>query len=465
MKYDLIIIGAGAAGFSAAVRANELGKSVLLIDDGKIGIGGTCVNVGCLPTKYLLNVAKTYYRARNITFKGLKISASINFKEIMDGKDEVVRELRDEKYVDLLKSLENVEFLDGRAELVSGNEVRVDSKVYRGENILIATGSSTNVPNIPGLREVGYITHIEALNMRQLPSSIIVIGGGPLGVEFSQIFSRFGADVTILQRDERIVKREDADLANMLKNYLLEEGIKVYTNVKIKKVYREGLEKVVEANVDGELKRFSGEEIFLATGRRPNTSNMGLEKVGIRFGKRGEILTNIYMRANKYIWAAGDVTGEPMLETIAAREGWIAANNALNSEKVPMNYTVVPHAIFTDPELAGVGLTDYKASEIGIPVDTRIIPMEHIPKAKAIKATKGAVKIVINKETGKIIGIHILSENAADLIHEATMIVKCGLKVEDVIATTHVFPTLSEAIKIAAQSFKRDITKMPCCLE
>ena len=187
--------------------------------------------------------------------------------------------------------------------------------------------------------------------------------------------------------------------------------------------------------------------------------------VGVTLGRRGEIIVDEEMRASENVWAAGDVTGEPMLETVAAREGMIAANNALSENKKRMDYRVVPHAIFTDPQLAGVGLTDEQAQKKGISCRCNTVPMELVPKAQAIGDTRGAIKVVINNKTQEIVGVHILAPGAADLIHEAVMIIRNRMTVDQVIDTLHIFPTLSEAVKIAAQSFRRDITKMSCCVE
>jgi mercuric reductase len=464
-KFDLITLGGGAAGFSAAMKANELKANTLMINNNTVGIGGTCVNVGCLPTKHLLHVGKVIHRGKANNLKGLNTSVSFDFKRIMEEKDKLIDRLRDEKYEKVLNGLSHVEFIEGSARFISKSEIQVSGKIYKANKFVVATGSSTLIPTIKSIDKVSYLTNIEALLLKKLPESMIILGGGPLAVEFAQIFSRFGTRVCLLQRRERIVPREEPELSSLLQRYLQDEGIEIWTMVGIKSVRQEGKEKIVKAEVEGKEKEFKGEQLLIATGRRPNTSHLGLEKLGIKLSKKCELIVNEEMQASENVWAAGDVKGEPMLETVAAREGMIAANNAISEEKIIMDYRVVPHAVFTDPQLAGIGLTDKQTIEKGINCRCNTVPMELVPKAKAIKDTRGAIKVVIEDKTQEIVGIHILAPQAADLIHEGIMIVKNRMTVDDVIDTLHIFPTLSEAIKIGAQSFRRDIKKMSCCVE
>lgn len=467
-KYDLIILGGGGAGFAAAMKADELKAKTLMINNNIVGIGGTCVNVGCLPTKHLLHIGELIYKAKNHNFKGLDSSISFDFKTIIEEKNKLIEKLRNEKYEKVLKNLSDIEFIEGNAMFISKNEIKVNSEIYQAEKFIIATGSSTFIPSIEGIHKVDYLTNIEALQLKKLPKSIIILGGGALGIEFAQMFSRFGTKVCLLQSAERIVPREEPELANLLQRYLRNEGIEICTKVAIKSIQQKDKEKIVKAVVDRKEKIYKSEHLLVATGRKPNSSNLGLEKLEIKLGKKGEIVVNDEMQAAENVWAAGDIIGEPMLETVAAKEGMIAATNALvccEDERIKMDFRIVPHAVFTNPQFAGVGLTDEQAIEKGIKCKCNTIHIGLVPKAQAIKDTRGAIKIVINTKTNEIIGIHILASEAADLIHEGVMIVKNRMKIDDVINTLHIFPTLSEAIKIAAQSFRRDITKMSCCVE
>ncbi len=464
-NFDLIILGGGAAGFGAAMKANELKANTLMINNNTVGIGGTCVNVGCLPTKHLLYIGEFIHKIKEHTFNGLNSSVTFDFRTLIEEKNKLVDKFRNEKYEKVLSGLSHVEFAEGNATFISASQVQVNNEAHKANKFIIATGSSSFVLPIEGIDKVDFLTNIEALQLKELPKSMIVLGGRALALEFAQMFSRFGTKVCLLQRSETIIPTEEPELANLLMQYLRDEGIEICTKVKLKSIHQEGNEKTVKAIVDGEDREFKAEQILMATGRRPNTSDIGLEKMGVKLGKKDEVLVNDEMQAAENVWAAGDVTGEPMLETVAAKEGMVAASNSFSGNKMKMDYRVVPHAVFTDPQLAGVGLTDAQATEKGINCRCNTVPMEFVPKSQAIKDKRGAIKIVIEDKTQEIVGIHILAPQAADLIHEAVMIIKNRMTVDDVIDTLHIFPTLSEAIKIGAQSFRRDIKKMSCCVE
>ena len=466
MQYDLIIIGGGAAGFAAAMKANEKNAETLLINNDSIGLGGTCVNVGCVPTKYLLNISDILYESNSQKFTGLSSSTTFNFSDIIKGKNDLVNTLQKEKYEKVLKNLKTVEFINGDAKFISETEIIVNRRdTYSGQKFIIATGSSTFIPSIKGLEKIDYLTNISALQLRETPKSLVVLGGGALGLEFAQVFSRFGSKVILLEMMEKIVTNEEPEISNFLFDYLSNEGIEIYTNCIIEEVGKENGKVLLTCSILGNERLFKIEDVLIATGRKPNTADLGLDDLNLHLGKKGEIIVDENMKASDNFWPAGDVTGEPMLETVAAREGMIAANNALSDEKIVMKYDYVPHAIFTDPQVDSVGLTDLQANQKGFVCSCRTIPLELVPKAGIIKKTQGAIKMVIYYETEEILGIHILAPNASDLIHEAVMVLKNKMKLDDVIKTVHIFPTLFEGIKLAAQSFKRDITNMTCCAE
>lgn len=464
-QHDLIILGGGAAGFAAVAKANELEAKILMVNNNSVGIGGTCVNVGCLPTKHLLHIGEFIHNIKEHKFNGLNSSVTFDFSTLIEEKNKLVDKFRNEKYEKVLSGLSHVEFVEGNATFISASQVQVNNETYKANKFIIATGSSSSILPIKGIDTVDYLTNIEALQLKELPKSMIVLGGRALALEFAQMFSRFGTKVALLQRSETIIPTEEPELANLLMQYLRDEGIEICTKVNLKSIRQEGQEKIIRTFVGEEEREFRAEQILMATGRKPNTSDIGLKKTGVKLGKNGEVLVNDEMQAAENFWGAGDVTGEPMLETVAAKEGMIAANNALSEKKKKMDYRVVPYAIFTDPQFAVVGLTDEETNEKGINCKCHTVPLELVPKAQAIKNTKGAIKVVIDNDTQVIMGVHILALQAADLIHEAVMIIKNKMTVDDVIDTLHIFPTLSEAIKLGAQSFRRDITKMSCCAE
>ncbi len=266
-------------------------------------------------------------------------------RSVIEEKDKIIEKLRNERYLKVLAGLSHIELVEGRARFISQSEVQVDGEIYGSPKFVIATGSSAILPPIRGIDEIDYLTNIEALALKKLPESMVILGGGALGIEFAQMYSRFGTKVCLLQRRDRIVPREEPELAKLLQSYFQEEGIEIYTGAKIESVEESGEKKIVNAAIGGKIKTVKGEQLLIATGRRPNTSSLGLESCGVSLGKNSEVIVDDEMQAAANVWAAGDVTGEPMLETVAAREGMIAAHNALLGGKTKIDYRVVPHAV------------------------------------------------------------------------------------------------------------------------
>ncbi|MBI4257620.1 MAG: mercury(II) reductase [Thaumarchaeota archaeon] len=463
-EYDFVVIGGGAAGFGSAIKASELGASVAMIEQGTIG--GTCVNVGCVPSKRLLTVGDVYYY-ENHDYKGVSLNVdSINLSSVIKEKDSLVQELRSKKYSDVINGLPNATLIEGSAKFLSRNQVKVDGKNIRGKHFLIATGSSPHIPPFKGIRDVDYLTNVEALSPRRRPDSLLIIGGRALALEFAQMYAHFGTKVTVLQRSSRIIPEEEPEISDALRGYLKEEGIEIHTRVEIKEVSQRNSLKTVSTICCGEKKMYSNQELLVAAGRKPNTSELGLGNIDVKLREDGAVMVNDEMETSvPNIWAGGDVIGQPMLETVAAKEGAIAAHNALSQTKRKMDFNSVPHAVFTMPQVASVGLTDAKANQSGFTCTCNSIPMSSVPKAKITGDTRGLVKLVVDRKSKRIRGVHILSPIAADMIHEGVLAVKFKLTIDDLIDTVHVFPTMSEAIKLAAQSFYRDIDKMSCCTE
>ncbi len=464
-KYDLVILGSGSAAFAAAIKASEFDTKVAMVERGTIG--GTCVNVGCVPSKHLLSVGETYYFAENHEFKGIKLSQeSLSMKSVISDKRQVVLTLRRKKYADVLKELPNVTLVKGNAQFVSRNEAKVGNTVLEADKFIIATGSSPIIPPVDGMNNVDYLTNVEALDLERLPESMVIIGGRALALEFAQMYAHFGTKVTVLQRSSRIIPEEEPEISETLGMYLEEEGIEIHTGVEVRKVRREGRRKVVTAKIGQRIRDFAGEQLLVATGRTPNTFDLSVDKVGVRLGEDGAVLVNDQMHTTaRQVWAAGDVIGKPMLETTAAKEGAIAAENALSGARRKMDFYAVPHAVFTIPQVASVGLTEAKATQKFGACSCRVLDMSLVPKAQTVKDTRGVIKMVINPETREIVGVHIVSSLAADIIHEGVLAVKYHLTIDDIIDTVHVFPTMGESIKLAAQAFKRDVSKMACCIE
>ena len=472
-EYELVILGNGAAAFAAAITADELGKKTAIIKGGTIG--GTCVNVGCVPSKRLLVSGEIIRNTRNHNLGKNTVvqhDEKFNFSKIMEHKKKLVENLRYEKYENVLSKLKNVELYEGMASFISEKEIKVkhnnkSKTVILGKKFIIATGASPSIPKIQGVEDINYWTNIEGLEQKEIPESLIVIGGRALGLEFAQIYNRFGTKITLLQRNPLLIPEAEPEMSNALKSYLEEDGITIHTNVALKSFEKDAKNNqvIVNAEVNGKPTVFQASSILFATGRTPNTNSLNIENAKIKLGSKREIITNSEMKTNNPdIFAAGDVTGEPMLESLAAREGTYAAENALLGFHKKINKDIIPKAIFTDPQFASVGITEKEVIEKFNVCTCRVIKFKDVPKAIIIGNTRGMIKMVAHPKTHVILGVQILSPLAAEIINEAVMILKNRYTIEDVIDTVHVFPTMSESLKIVAQSFFRNIKDTSCCI-
>lgn len=473
-NFDLIIIGGGAGAFAAAIRANELKAKTAIINAG-LPLGGTCVNVGCVPSKTLLYAGEILHHAKHHGIPGIELEVkNFDFQKVVQDELSLVEKLRREKYEKVLKNLEYVTTIEGKAKFVSSDEIEIASERnpapqrIRGKKFIIAIGSTANVPPIERIREVGFITHIEALKLEKQPKELIVVGAGPLGLEFAQMFSRFGTKVTILQRGPSIFPHSEKELTDRLTEVLSKEGITIKTNVEVKSAFKEGNKKVLVYKETGSSAEVlaKADEILLAAGKTPNTSGMGFDKAEVIIDQKQAIAVNQYFQtSNPNVFAVGDVTNAPLrLETTAGREGTLAAENALKGTKLSIDYNTVPYTIFTDPQLAGVGFTeDEQIKKIGV-CACRTVSFTDVPKAMIMRRTEGLIKMAIHPETHHILGVHILAPNASELIAEAMMLIKNKNTIDDVVNSLPMFPTLSEAIKLVALSFTKDIRKLSCCI-
>lgn len=464
-RYDLIILGGGSAAFAAAIKASEIGLEFAMIENG--AIGGTCVNVGCIPSKHLLEVGDLFYYSMNHGFNAVKAAKlSLNFPAAIKQKDDLVGGLRKRKYADVIGGLPGADFIQGRGAFTSKNQIKVNHKTLTAKKFVIATGSSPQVVPIKGIDKVKYLTSNEALKLRKLPESMIIIGGRSVGLEFAQMYAHFGTRVTVLQRGPRILPEDEPEISEELTRSLRNEGIAIYTNVVIHELSEKNGMKIAICDVGGGRRRkFEAKQVLMATGRKPNTENLGLDRAGVETEKGGFIKINEYMQTtNLNMYAAGDCASGVMLETVAAKMGNIAVKNAFEGLKATINLKEVPSAVFTNPQAAKVGYTEEEYAKTHA-CACRTLGMELVPKAEVLYDTRGVIKMVVDPNTLKIVGVHIVSPLAAEMIHEATLAVKFGLTIDNIVDTVHVFPTLSEAIKLVAQSFRKDVSKLSCCVE
>jgi len=404
---------------------------------------------------------------------------TVDWDEALDGTDALVERFRQENYVDVAEHFET-DIYEGYGELVDDTTIEIvdgPDKGIRitGEKTLVATGSSPWYCPSTALDGVDYYTSETILKERNLPGSIVIIGGGYIALEWGQILHRIGVDVTILQRSERVLSGMEGQLGREMQRAFEEEGIKVITGNDFQRVRAPavdgGADAIqsdvgIETLVDGNERTVTGDALFVATGVQPNSEDIGLETVGVEANDDGAILVDEHFQtANPDVYAAGDVIGEPELETVAAKEGNHAIKNAFGNEGVTIDYDTVPAVVFTSPEVASVGTTELEYMDEHGTCSCRTVQMEDVPRAKAVKNTDGLVQVVKHHETDEIVGVHMVGPRAADMIMEATLAVKFGLTVDDIIDTVHPFPTFSEAFKHACQAFRRDTSTMSCCVE
>lgn len=460
----LTIVGGGSAAFSAAIKANELGAQVTIINDG-LPIGGTCVNVGCVPSKTLIRAAEAHHRALNHHFNGVSSKSTItDFKAVISQKRQLVDELRQAKYIDVISGLSDIRVIEGRGEFLTPNTLVVNKERIIADRIIIATGASPFIPPVPGLKECGYLTNETAFELTKLPESLIVLGGRYIALECAQLFARFGTKVTILQRSSRILPSETPDLTDELTQYFTNEGINVVTGVTPDEAIRENDKAFVRANLNGTEQIFQASHILVATGRMPNTQDLGLEKIGVTLDDAGFLTVDNRLQTNiAGIYGAGDVIGEPMFVYTAAYEGALAAENAVTNATNIKDYTALPWVIFTDPQVAGVGLDEQQATQQGLEVEVSKLPLSHVPRALAARDTRGFIKLIRDTKTDKLVGARILAPEGSELLMEISLAIKYGITVRELVSSFHPYLTLSEGVKLAAITFGKDVSKLSCC--
>ncbi len=460
----LLIVGGGSAAFAAALKAHALGASATLVNDG-LPIGGTFVNVGCVPSKTLIRAAEAHHRAGYHHFDGIASNSQVtDFKALIAQKRHLVETLRQAKYLDVVADLEGVRLIEGRARFLDTHTVAVDGQPLQAERILIATGASPAIPPVPGLAGSGFLTSTTALELEELPESLLVLGGRYIALELSQMFARLGSRVTILQRSARLLPSETADITEALTGYLREEGIEIITGVELQSVRCDRAGFVVEARVDGRQKTFQATQLLAATGRRPNTAGLGLEQAGVAVKPDGTVQVDDHLQTTvPGIYAAGDVIGDPAFVYTAAYEGNLAAENALNGNDQRRDYTALPWVIFTDPQVAGVGLDENQARAQGIDAETATLSLDHVPRALVAHDTRGFVKLIRDRQTDRLVGTRILAPEGSELTMEVSLAIRYGITVGELARAFHPYLTLSEAVKLAALSFEKDVAKLSCC--
>ncbi|MGH6798924.1 MAG: mercury(II) reductase [Roseiarcus sp.] len=461
-RYDLAVIGAGSAGFAAAIAAAELGAQVALIGHGTIG--GTCVNMGCVPSKTLIRAAETLHNARAAArFAGIRAEGEVvDWRATIRQKDVLVAGLRQAKYADLLPAYNGVAYREGPARLVEGGVLAGGARVA-ADKIIIATGARPAIPAIAGIETVPYLTSTTALDLTELPRSLLVIGGGYIGAELAQMFARAGVKATLICRS-RLLPEAEPEIGAALTGYFEGEGIEVVSGISYRSIRKTEKGVALAFARDGRDVTIDADKVLIATGRAPNIEGLDLAEFGIALSPKDAIVVDDRMRtARAGVYAAGDVTGRDPFVYMAAYGARIAAHNALNGDSKRYDATAMPEVVFTDPQVASVGLTEAEARTHGRAVKTSTLELSQVPRALAARDTRGLIKLVAAEKSGKLLGAHILAPEGADSIQTAALAIKTGLTVGELAETIFPYLTTVEGLKLAALSFTKDVAKLSCC--
>ncbi|MGH4017068.1 MAG: mercury(II) reductase [Pseudonocardiaceae bacterium] len=471
MRYDLAVIGSGGGGFAAAIAARTKGRSVVMIE--RATVGGTCVNTGCVPSKALLAAAEARHVSLDGRFPAIAVSpVGVDLPRLLDGKRALVESLREEKYTDLAAEY-GWDILAGTTRFIatgSGPVLEVDLAAggvttVEAEHYLIATGSAPWAPPIDGLAEAGYLTSTTAMELDVLPGSMIVVGGNAVGLEQAQLWNRLGVDVTVVEALPRLAPFEEPEISATIAEVFTAEGIRVITGATVAEVDRDvtGYH-VTVTELNGQPTALTAERLLVATGRRPVADGLNLAAVGVKVGSRGEVMVDEHLRTgNPRIWAAGDVTGHPQFVYVAGAHGTLVTDNAFDNAGRTLDYRHLPRVTFTSPAIAAAGLTEAPAVEQGYTIESRVLPLEYVPRALVNRDTRGLIKLVAEHGTGRLLGAHVLAEGAGDVIATAVYALANHMTVRQMADLWCPYLTMAEGVKLAAQTFTRDVAKLSCC--
>lgn len=467
MRYDLAIIGSGGGAFAAAIAARGKGRSVVMIEQATVG--GTCVNTGCVPSKALLAAAEARHVALDQRFPGIATTAGeVDLPALIAAKAGLVVQLRAGKYVDLAAEY-GWEIVFGTARFIDGTVLEVSLadgglRWVEADHYLVATGSSPWAPPIDGLADAGYLTSTTAMELDALPASLIVVGGNAIGLEQGQLFARLGVQVTVVEALERLAPFEEPEVSAVIEGVFADEGIAIHAGTTVESVRRDETGYTVAATRNGRSVELRAEQLLVATGRRPVTDGLGLDRVGVKTGDRDEILVDDHLRThNPRIWAAGDVTGHPQFVYVAAAHGTLVVDNAFDAADRTMDYHHLPRVTFTSPAIASAGLTAAQAIHRGYAAESRVLPLDYVPRALVNRDARGVIKLVAEQGTGRLLGAQVVAESAGDVIATAVYALANQMTVQQMAELWCPYLTMAEGLKLAAQAFSRDVTKLSCC--
>jgi pyruvate/2-oxoglutarate dehydrogenase complex dihydrolipoamide dehydrogenase (E3) component len=458
-RFDVVVIGGGTAGLVTASGCARLGRKVALIERERLG--GDCLWTGCVPTKALVASAKLVHQMQHAAAWGLEAhTPRVSPRSILESMRETIRVTAKHDDPDRFRKL-GIDVIEGDARLVSPREVEVRGRRLSGRDIVLATGSRTAVPPIEGLQEAGFLDHRTFLAQDAFPASVLILGGGSIGIEFAQILRRFGSRVTVVEMAETIVAREDAAVIAGVRGLLGEEGVELRTGWKVTSIRVEDGKKIARIeNERGEIDHLSADELFVASGRRGNTENLGLEEAGVKL-ERSYIAVDKYLQTSApRIWACGDVHGGLQFTHVAAYEAVKLVRNILFPGKSPVDYDHVPWGLYTDPEVAHIGWTEAEAvAQVGAEnVRTYQVEMADVDRAVVDRTPKGFLKFVCEPK-GRILGAHVMSANASTVIEPIVLARKQGLKIGDLAQLISPYPSLADAIGRAAGQYYQALGK------
>ena len=448
--YDIIVIGGGMAGLPMAIRSARKGLKTALVEQDLLG--GTCLNRGCIPTKTMIRSAEVANLARRADEFGIDVDGVVetDMDAVVERQQAVVESIRSGAY-DNVEETDNLDLIEEHGQFESPTEIAIGDQVLTGEKIVINTGARPNRPPIDGLDEVETLDSTSALKLEEVPDHLVVVGAGYVGAEYAQMYARFGADVTIYQRSERVLPDEDPDVSSVIQEVFESEGIDVRTGTTVEQLADTDAGIEVTASANGETTTVMASDVMIATGRQPNSDRIGLEQTAVETDENGFVeVDEQFQTAEDSIWALGDVVDGPMFTHSARDDADLLYQHLIHDKEIDAHDRHVPHAVFTDPSVGRVGLTEQEAQEQGHEVAVGRSEYAEQGKPKALGETEGFVKIVSDAETEEILGAHIVGEGGADIVHEVVVAMKLGGTAKDIAETIHIHPTLPEVVNSAA---------------
>ncbi len=459
----IAIVGTGSGAFAAAIKAAENGARVTMIEGGEV-IGGCCVNVGCVPSKILIRGAHIAYLQGHHTVEGLPLNKpQIDRRAMIAQQQATVEILRHAKYESILENNPGITLLRGMARFNSSDTLIVTKtngtdETIKPDRILLSTGANPATPNIPGLKETPFWTSTEALVAETIPKHLVVLGGSVIALELAQAFHHLGSEVTLLARST-LLSREEPEIGRQLKTVFEDGGIRVLNHTTPESISHDSGQFILKTP-HGEIR---GDQLLVATGRQPNTGALALDKAGIETDRRGGIVIDDHMRTNvENIYACGDCTHLPQFVYVAAAAGTRAARNMIG-EDVALDLSVMPAVVFTNPQVGSVGLNEAQALEQGIETESRTLALENVPRAIANFDTRGFIKLVAEKESGRILGCQVLAAEGGEIIQSAALTIRNLMTVSDLADQLFPYLTMAEGLKLTAQTFNKDVSQLSCC--